>query len=127
VQTLNQQLTGDRFRLQYGLDRRTPSGFTRRILPANLLAALWMQFGDAVNEDQHLRSCETCERWFEVSQKKYRKSRIYCSEACRSSAYRSRKDKAMRMAASGKSVKEIAKALNSTIATVKGWIAQGKT
>jgi hypothetical protein len=124
LSTVNQQLTGDRFQTFFAKDRRKPSGYTMQMVPSNLLAALWLQLGQAITENKRLRSCSACGKWFELAPEHNRKSRYYCTEACRSRAYRDRKEKALRMKKRGKSAHEIADVLNSDVTTVEGWLKQ---
>jgi DNA-binding NarL/FixJ family response regulator len=62
----------------------------------------------------------------ELSPEIARTSRLFCSESCRARAYRERKEKAVQLAAEGKTPKEIAAELDSDVKTVKGWIKQRK-
>lgn len=64
------------------------------IAPRSLLGALWLQFALAVDGDKHYRACDTCGTWFEVSPTAARKSRKYCSNACRVKAHRRRQAQA---------------------------------
>jgi transposase len=56
----------------------------------------------------------------------YRSDAKYCSDACKSRAYRTRKAKARKLWAGGKdkSVKEIAQQLDVEEATVTGWLTR---
>ena len=125
LKKINGHLTGNRFRIAFTKERR-PSGFAMQIMPSSLLGALWVQFGQAIVENKKFRSWAECRRWFEVSPSANRTSRRYCKEACRSRAYRNRKEQAIRMAESGKTTKEIAHALQSTTDTANKWLRQSK-
>jgi hypothetical protein len=94
------------------------------LLPQNLLAALWLQFALAVAGDKDYRDCEVCATPFEVSLDAARADRVFCSNACRSKAYRQRQEKARRLYVEGKTARAIAKELGSDLATVKKWINQ---
>ena len=120
--TINKKLTRERCRVAFARDVRNPSAYSLQTIPTNLLAALWIQLGRAVTENKRFHSCSTCKRWFEVSPPLNRTSRDYCSNACRSRAYRSRIEEARRMKQIGKSVREIAELLESTEKTVEGWL-----
>lgn len=61
-----------------------------RIVSDSLLGALWLQFALAVDGDREYRSCETCGQFFELNPATARTNRRYCSDACRSKAYRIR-------------------------------------
>jgi hypothetical protein len=62
-----------------------------KIVPSSLLGALWLQLHQAVAGQKEYRQCAVCQGWFEISPKVSRASRRYCSDACRSQAYRDRK------------------------------------
>src|SRR5262245_21200426 len=64
------------------------------LVPVTLAGAVWLQLAQAVVEQKAFRACLSCRRWFELVPELNRTSRHYCSEACRSRAYRARKDKA---------------------------------
>ena len=98
-----------------------------QITPKNLLAAMWLQFAQAVTGDKEYRQCKQCGKPFEISlaPEGMRKSREYCTDPCRFKAYRERQGKARRLDSEGVAVKEIAKRLGSTTATIKKWIKQG--
>src|SRR5262249_8336946 len=123
LEVVNRELSGDRFSVAFAR-ARTPSGFTMHLVPVSLLAAFWLQFGQAISENKRLRRCAACNRWFEVAPPLNRTSRHYCGEACRSRAYRNRKEQAVRMAGLGKTPQEIAEVLASTVGTVEGWLSQ---
>jgi hypothetical protein len=91
-------------------------------VPRTFLAALWLQFAQAVAEDKDYRQCGECGSWFEVSPEVARTNRRFCSNACRSRLYRQRQARAKELFAEGKSLQEIAAELRSTVAVVKKWI-----
>jgi hypothetical protein len=95
-----------------------------RIEPSNLLIALWLQFGEAFCRNQLFRRCPTCGTWFEVADGKARRSRLYCSEGCRSKAYRERREQARTLYAGGSSVEEIARELASDVEAVTKWVSE---
>ena len=95
-------------------------------IPERLLGALWFQLAQAVGGDKRYRQCYGCGKWFELSPEVARSNRLTCSDACRSRAYRDRKERAVRLAAEGRTPKEIAEELDSDVRTVKGWIKQRK-
>jgi hypothetical protein len=97
-----------------------------QLTPHNLLGAIYLQFALAVDGNKDYRQCPSCGKWFELSTHGARADRLTCSDACRFRAYRQRQERARQMHAEGKTFKEIAKELGSTVATVKGWIAKGK-
>lgn len=92
------------------------------VSPVNLHGAMWLQLARAVSENAAFRRCDQCGRWFEVSPKITRKSRKYCSEPCRTQAYRARIATAKQMRADGKSLAQIAEELGSDKETVRRWV-----
>jgi hypothetical protein len=97
-----------------------------RMWPLALRGALWLQLAQAVAGRKKFRACRSCGTWFELSPEVARTNRLFCSEGCRSKAYRERKDLAVRLAAEGKTPKEIAEEIDSDVKTVKGWLKQRK-
>jgi hypothetical protein len=87
-----------------------------------LLSALWLQFATAVSENVGHGRCPECGTWFVVAQRAFRSSRLFCSTACRSKAYRERQGRARQLYTSGKSFEAIAEELDSDVATVRRWI-----
>ena len=92
------------------------------IVPSSLLGALWLQFALAIGGEKKYRECATCGMWLELSRAAFRTSRHYCSEGCRSRAYRGRMEAARKLALAGKTAKEIAEKLGSDVKTVRGWL-----
>jgi hypothetical protein len=97
-----------------------------RIIPQRLLGALWLQFARAVDGNKDYGQCLTCESRFEISLQEtgYRTNRAYCSDACRSKAYRERRLQAHRLAAQGIAIEAIADTLGTTTSKVQGWLAK---
>ena len=89
----------------------------------SLCGALWLQFWHAVTGDHDYRRCEQCMRWFEVGANT-RADAKYCRDACKSRAYRSRRDRARTLRAQGASLRAIARELESEIKTVKKWVSE---
>lgn len=94
----------------------------RGLDPSTLLAAIWLQFALAVSGNRAYQNCKECGRWFEVSPEKARKSKLFCSQACRSKAYRERQSLARQMHQAGKTFEAIAQELGSDADTVKNWV-----
>jgi hypothetical protein len=90
--------------------------------PRNLIGAIWLQFAFAVAGKSEFRGCKACGRLFEVSQAASRSDKLFCSDACRVSAYRERQEQARQMFAAGKSLKEIATVLDAKADAVKRWV-----
>ena len=121
-QTIANELEG-RLRVKFAQDRQV-GGFALQIAPVSLVGALWLQLAEAISGGKKHRACLDCGTWFEVTPEKNRESRLYCKEACRSRAYRARKEKAQALAAVGKTAKEIAKELDVDLKSVKVWLKQ---
>lgn len=61
-----------------------------RLVPRTLRSAIWLQFAQAVSENQILGKCEECPTWFEIGPGGGRPEKVYCSNACQMRAYRKR-------------------------------------
>ena len=62
----------------------TPDNHQRLIfVPRNFLAALWLQFAEAVTEQLRLRRCAECGEYFQVGPGASRSDRTTCGERCR--------------------------------------------
>jgi hypothetical protein len=96
------------------------------LCPQSLLGALWLQFAQAIAGNRDYRACRECGKWFEVSLEGARKSRLFCTDACKSKSYRGRKERAQALRATGKGFKEIARELETDVATVKKWVSNRK-
>ena len=57
-----------------------------------LISALWLQFFQAVQGDLRYEQCLNCGSFFQVGPSAGRKGKTYCSNACRTAAYRARKE-----------------------------------
>ena len=59
------------------------------IIPADLLSAIWLQFGQAVSSNTQLQRCLWCGTWFAYGTGTgRRKSAHYCSDRCRKASHR---------------------------------------
>jgi hypothetical protein len=62
----------------------TPDNHQRIVFrPSNLLAAMWLQFAQAVTEEFQLQVCEGCGKYFQVGPGGRRADAKTCSDACR--------------------------------------------
>lgn len=61
-----------------------------RVVPHNLLGALWLQLALAIDGERQYRRCLQCGQWFEVE----RSDRRFCSNTCRWRTFRDRKESA---------------------------------
>jgi hypothetical protein len=93
-----------------------------QVMPKNLLGALWLQLAEAIGGGKKFRQCDTCGGWFEVAPRHNRADRQFCTDACRSRAYRGRQDRARQLAAEGRRLPAIAKELGSDVKTVRKWV-----
>jgi hypothetical protein len=92
------------------------------ILPKNLIGAMWLQFAQAVDGNTTFRRCAHCGTWFEISPNSgFRTNRAYCTDPCKSKAYRKRKE-ALRLHDEGIPVGKIASKLDADIKTIEGWL-----
>jgi hypothetical protein len=99
---------------------------TLRLVPNSLLGCVWLQFAQAVSSDKGFRRCDQCGLWFELGLPGGRRSRLFCSGACRTRAHRARREKALELHRQGKGAKEIAEATATGLGTVKKWLKQAK-
>jgi hypothetical protein len=88
----------------------------------NLGSALWLQFAQAITNQTRFHVCKQCGEWFALPMRGARISREYCSNSCRTRAYRGRQERARELAAKGKSPKEIARELDTTTLVVRKWL-----
>ena|ERR1700683_2469930 len=61
-----------------------------RMVPGNLLAAMWLQCARVLTLNPTFKDCEYCGKWFELSPDARRKQSKYCSGRCKVAAYRKR-------------------------------------
>lgn len=99
-------------------ERKRPS---LRIVPTTLLEAMWVRFAEAIVLDKRFQPCQQCSKWFDISVETARKTKQYCSNACRSKAYRERQE-ARLLHRGGKTIEEIARELDSDVETVTKWV-----
>ncbi|WP_439631414.1 helix-turn-helix domain-containing protein [Gemmata sp.] len=101
----------------------------QRLAPRTLLAALWSQLHGAIMGGKTYTRCASCNRLIEVATNlaKGRTVRAaFCGDACRVTAYRKRKARAVELSEKGMTPKQIADEVGSDADTVKGWIKQSK-
>lgn len=65
--------------------------FALRLVPRNLIGALWLQFAQIVSRTRKVSQCRACGKWFAPLKAERGKKRLYCSDACRWRAFRRRK------------------------------------
>jgi hypothetical protein len=101
-------------------------GMALRFGPGSLLSALWLQFSLAMNGGQGYQQCPSCQVYFELSPNIARSDKLFCSNACRTRAYRRRIDQAKRLYAKGVPLEDIAQKLETDCATVRGWVMRSR-
>jgi hypothetical protein len=89
---------------------------------ASLLDVLDVQLLSAIADLKRYRDCEFCGKPFELTPQVNRADRVFCSDTCRVKSHQKRKRLAIEMRKAGKPLREIAKATQSDIATVKRWL-----
>jgi hypothetical protein len=92
--------------------------------PSNLLSAMWLQFALAITGNKTHRQCFACQTWFELSPEVTRSDRLFCSNACRTRAYRQRMRSAHRLRDQGAELEVIARQLDADVKTVQRWLAK---
>jgi hypothetical protein len=113
---------GGLYRVRFGRDSATAPRLGFKLEPdgGHLLAALFLQLGQAIEGNRNHKRCPSCGTWFElVPQDKGRKA--FCGGACKAKGYRTRKAGAIELAAAGTSVKAIANQTGIDIEKVKKW------
>jgi len=83
---------------------------------------LWFQFMTAVVENKQYRACKHCVRMFEVDAG--RSDKQFCSDSCRVKSLYRRKALAQQMRRDSKNLREIAKATDTKIETLKQWFRE---
>ena len=91
------------------------------IVPRSLGAALWLLFWREIRGMVDLLRCRQCGEWFKYRKASTKTPRLFCSQACRSKAYRDKQETARRLRRKGLPIGRIAKRLGSTPETVEGW------
>jgi hypothetical protein len=74
--------------------KETSGGYHQRIIfkPSNLVAAMWIQFAQAVTEELQMRRCDFCEEYFQVGPGAARDDARFCKDVCRVRAWVKRKN-----------------------------------
>jgi hypothetical protein len=96
--------------------------FRITLSPSSLINAFWVQLCVAIVEQKQHKKCPTCGTWFEVSPELRRADARYCREACRTKAYRDKKEEAKRLFFSGVPVAEIGVQLNTKPKIIRNWV-----
>ena len=104
------------------------SRYVIRVVPRNLLGAMWLQFSRAIAGEVGYRPCKVCSRWLTISTDKFgfRTDREFCSAACRQKDHRRKVREARELEAAGRSVQQIAKHFQTEIGTINNWLTKEK-
>lgn len=103
---------------------RLPLGL--RLIPRNLLGALWLQLAQAIECGTEYRKCAGCSKRMEISLEVHRSSRRTCSGRCREAVRRGRADEARVRRAGGAPLRSIAKTMGASLAQVREWTKKPK-
>ena len=90
--------------------------------PTNLASAAWLQFARETEGSFEIAQCPECQRWFEYFPQQIKTPRIFCSQSCRSKAYRKRQIRALLMLKEGHPIDEVARMLGSEPRIVAAWL-----
>ena len=77
--------------LKHALEVGPTGQVTQYLEPENLLSAMWVQFGGAIERATSFSPCAECSNWIATVPGSNRPDKRYCSDACRMRAYRKRK------------------------------------
>jgi len=121
---INRHLT-NRVQARLQQDPNTARRYTG-FAPDGLIGALWLQLAHAVEHDKNFRRCAECTNWFEVRPSVGRADKEFCSNACRTRAYRRRQAEALKLHAEGLDVEAIARHVSSDATTVTGWLRRAR-
>jgi hypothetical protein len=115
------EMAGTKTRLAWDLGTHKPR---MQIVPADLWAAILLQFALAIDGEKSHQQCLVCRRWFELSPSVNRADRLTCSASCRVRLVKRRRERTLQLRAEGKSVREIAKETGAKVENVKRWIQE---
>jgi hypothetical protein len=81
--------------------------------PKNLCSAIWLQFARETEGIFDLLRCRKCGKWFKYFPQQIKTPRRFCSQACRSKAYRGRPEEARALFAKGLTLAQIVEHVGS--------------
>jgi hypothetical protein len=117
---VNEKLHGVRASLLWNV-KQTELGL--RLVPQSLIGCLWLQFAKAIEGNKNYQQCGNCQGWFEIGGSRgARADKKFCSPSCKASAHRKKREEALRLFLGRVPVKEIARQLDTDLATVKSWV-----
>lgn len=99
-----------------------PKEFSLTLVPKNFIAAVWLQFAEAIDGNKRHVRCHLCRSWFELSRGKTHRDRKYCSDLCKVNHFRKKKE-AKQLAANGMEPGKIAEVLDLEVETVNDMIS----
>jgi len=109
-------------RLLWDATDREGKQLTVRLVPKNLIGALWLQFAKAL-DGRDYRQCENCKLWFEVGgSRAARSDKKFCSPTCKAAFHRKERERALDLRKRGYTPARIAKELGKQIDVVKRWV-----
>lgn len=100
--------------------------YTLRLVPNDLLGAMWLQFTEAIAKNRDYAKCESCGRWMEIStqQSGATARRRFCSDRCRLQSHRKQRRAVLALAEAGISIPEIARRTGKEARQVRTWVKQ---
>jgi hypothetical protein len=107
---------------------RQARSFSLRVSPSTLLSAMWWQFARVITGEAQYHPCRVCGRLIERSTGDHgvRADTVFCSNACKFKDHRARVRRAKELRAKGRTVRQIAKELETSTDAAKNWIAKKK-
>ena len=117
--------TGVEMTMKWSATERTARFY---VAPRSLLAAMWVQFAEAVSEQKTYERCRLCGTPFEVStaQTGKRTNRRFCSDEHKNQFHYEKRTRARQLRDEGATPREIADEYETTVAAVKKWLATGR-
>src|SRR5262249_46814532 len=101
--------------------------FIVRFAPQSLLGAMWLKFALDISRTAEVRKCEfdPCGNWFEISSEAgTRRTKRFCSDACKIKQDRVRQAEASYLRDSGLAPFRIAKRMGVPVRTVHRWLVK---
>ncbi|AZT89893.1 hypothetical protein ELD05_04035 [Caldicellulosiruptor changbaiensis] len=119
VDKINNRYFKDGFRVSVILNR-TKNKLEQKVMPKNLLVAMYQQYLADLLGQRKLRECAYCGRLFEVTDKR----QMYCSFGHCKEYYFREKKKVLQLYKEGKTIEEIAKLLNRPIEKIQVYLKE---